>query len=472
VLGVEAADTWFAGIAEFPDVLRYVLATICDSRAHILTIDGIEYLGFLRQDSWETTLSEGRRLLESGVGKGWTEEYCSSLVKGLLAESSREFRNLLWDKVAALCHFTQSAGATVLTSYGRGAEHVVQAVLEAAERPLHFSEIAPLASARADREIDIRRAHNAAAAVGLLMARGVYGVERHLPLDRGAITALGEEAEDVVSDGRTGRQWHTSEILAVLVERGSAHALAVDKYVVDIALRRCGGLIRLGRMIWAGDSAGGDQDIARIDLHQAIVALLQQAARPLHANEIRQRLVAIRGVNEHFQISAGDPLLRVSAGVWGLNDRDFPVKRSDQPKFLDGIADILEHRGIAIHASELSSCLVTIPGLAAESILSLAASDARMRVNQAQHLYLAKWGGPRRESVSEAVEVVLATTSHPLSLAEILSQVEVRIQRKCEPVSIVGCLKAVEAVLDPATELWSRAAETEPASDDDVVFAD
>jgi hypothetical protein len=46
LLGVEAADAWFAGMGEFPAALRYVLENLCESGAGALTIDGIDYFGF------------------------------------------------------------------------------------------------------------------------------------------------------------------------------------------------------------------------------------------------------------------------------------------------------------------------------------------------------------------------------------------------------------------------------------------
>ena len=61
------------------------------------------------------------------------------------------------------------------------------------------------------------------------------------------------------------------------------------------------GLKRLGRMIWKEVDAG--DEVSCIDVRQAIISLLQQAGRPLQTDEIRQRLVAFRGVNEYFQIA-------------------------------------------------------------------------------------------------------------------------------------------------------------------------
>jgi hypothetical protein len=179
-------------------------------------------------------------------------------------------------------------------------------------------------------------------------------------------------------------------------------------------------------MMWKAGHHGDVRDELRIDLRQAIIALLQQAGRPLRAHEIRQRLVALRGVNEHFQIVVADPLIRVGTGLWGLNDRDVSVKRPDQRGLLDGLVDILHRRRFAIHASELVSAGMSATLLSASVVFSLVAADARMRVNQAQYLYLADWGDPRRESVSEAVEAVISSVSSPLRFDEIVACVEAR----------------------------------------------
>ena len=458
-LGVEAADPWFVGIADYPDALRYILTSICGDQAGIVSIDGIDYFAFLNQERWEATEREARRLLEGSVGRHWTREHCRSVVEGLLPESSREFRTLLWEKASVLCHFAADGhGVELLTAYGRGAEQAVEAVLGASDRPLHYTEIASLASARAGREIDVRRAHDAAASVGLLLGRGTYGCERHLPLDREQLGRLGEEAEEVVADGPPGRQWHASEILAMVVERGSHFSSVADKYVVDIALQQAGGLERLGRLVWATAAESSGLDVARIDVRQATISMLQQAGRPLRTRDIRQRLLAIRGVNEHFQIAAVDPLIRVAPGVWGLNDRDVSVKRDDQPKMLDAIVALLRDRGFALHPSEFATTSIAENGLSAATVFSLAAADPRMRVNGSQDLYLTDWNGPQRESISEAVPKALAAAGTPISFDEIVEQVEVRVRRSCDRSAISACLQAIEATLDRTTGCWSMPA--------------
>ena len=223
-------------------------------------------------------------------------------------------------------------------------------------------------------------------------------------------------------------------------------------------------------MIWKEVDAG--DEVSRIDVRQAIISLLQQAGRPLQTDEIRQRLIALRGVNEHFQIATVDPVMRVGIGLWGLNDRDISIKRPNQPRLLDGLVTILKDRGIGIHVSELErSSLMSVSGLSAQSLFSLACGDCRLKVNTGQYLYLEEWGGPRRESMSEAVATVLTAATRPLALEEILLQVEKRVRRMCDRRSLINCLRALEAVPDPSTEKWAFSSETSVADEDIALSA-
>jgi len=295
---------------------------------------------------------------------------------------------------------------------------------------------------------------------------GTYGVDRHLPKPE-ILQRVSDEAEDIVASGPRGRQWHASEILSALVERDSSDLSeeSVNKYIVDIALRKSGDLKRLGRMIWK--EVDTSDDVSRIDVRQAVISLLQQAGRPLQTDEIRQRLIALRGVNEHFQIATVDPVLRVGVGLWGLNDRDISIKRPNQPRLLDGLVTILKDRGFGIHVSELErSSLMSVSGLSAQSLFSQTSGDSRLKLNTGQYLYLEEWGGPRRESMSEAVAAVLTSSTPPLALEEILLQVEKRMRRVCDRRSLINCLRALEADMDPSTETWSFNSEMPPVEED------
>lgn len=454
MLGVEAIDSWFDGIAATNSAFRYVLSNMPGNLVGLVEIDGMIYLTFLSQQRWEAILFEAQSLLSASTEKGWTEQHCRSVVYALLPEDAAELRTLLWEKATALCHFSlNDSGGSILRSYGRGAEQIVEAVLQDTERPLHYSEIFERVTARSKKEIDVRRVHNAAASVGYLLGRGTFGLVKHLPLSQQELVALADQAEAIISDGPPDRQWHTTELLITLIEAGSPPAVVADKYVLDVALHRSGALKSLGRMVWMQRLPNVSSQ-ARIDIRQAIVTIVRQAGRPLKATEIRLRLVAVRGSNEHVQISTYPPLIRVGPSLWGLLERDVALIPGEQIEFANRLAALLSRRGVGLHASEIWNELPPLGELSTEAALSLASLDDRIRISVGQYIYLEEWGEPRRETVSVAVKAVLHGLDAPAPFHAIVTLVQERIGRTCEHSAVSGSLQALGAKLDEGG-LWS-----------------
>ena len=453
VAGVEAIDSWFEGVSAHRVFFRNLIQTICGDRIHMVPIDGLYYFSLITQETWERTVSEASALLSSGAGREWSEDYARSLVHGLLPDTAKEFGTLLWDKSSRLCHFSVAQdGPRILTSYGRGADQLVEAILTDSDEPLHYTEIAVRARIRGAKSLEARRAQSAAANVGFLFARGTYGLTRHVPLSDELMSKIRSEAEDIVCSEATNRQWHTSEILSEISERMEGGFDGLDKYVLDIALAGSRTLRPLGKMTWI--AAGGDaDDQSRIEVHQAVVAIVKAAGHPLSTSEIKERLTAVRGVNEIFQISPIDPLIRMQAGLWGINDRDVPFSREEQYELIEDLVCKLEARQSGIHSSELAS-VVPIQECPPEAFISIAIQDDRLRVAQGRYLYLAQWGSPRRETIAHALSAVLDEINSSLALEEIVALLESRVGRKCDRPVISGALQAQEAEFDESTRKW------------------
>ena len=164
----------------------------------------------------------------------------------------------------------------------------------------------------------------------------------------------------------------------------------------------------------------------------------------------------MRGVNGAFQIHPIDPIIRVAHSTWGLNDRDIPIKRPDQPKVLGALVDILGKRGSGVHESELknSEALSKI-GLTVPALFSLAMTDNRLRTNTGRFLYLAEWEGPRRESIAEAVRSVMQSAAEPMSLVDISRAVHARVRREVTASAVLGCLQALDAHYDASSLTWA-----------------
>lgn len=453
VAGVEAIDAWFEGVSGHRVFFRNVVQTICGNRIHMIPIDGLYYFSLMTQATWERTVSEAAALLSSGAGREWSEDYSRSLVRGLLPDTAKEFGTLLWDKVSRLCHFSAvEDGSRILTSYGRGADQLVEAILAESDKPLHYREIAERARTRDGSSLDVRRAHSAAANVGFLFARGTYGLARHVPLSDEQMSQIRCEAEEIVCSDAPGRQWHSSEILSEISERMDGGFDGLDKYVLDIALAGSEMLKPLGKMTWVAVANGTDNQ-PRIDVYQAVVAIVQAAGHPLSTAEIKERLTAVRGVNEFFQISPIDPLIRMQPGIWGINDRDVPISRERQQQLVEQLVRCLDERQSGIHASELPEILF-LKDCSPDAFFSIASQDKRLKIAQGRYVCLADWETSRRETVGHAVSAVLEGSAGPLTLEEIVASVENRIGRKINKPIISGALQALEVEFNGATGKW------------------
>jgi hypothetical protein len=330
--------------------------------------------------------------------------------------------------------------------------------------PLHYSEIAEQALAKHGRVMDVRRAHNAAANIGFLFGPGVYGLARHIRLNDEEMSEVRIEAEEIILS-EPDRQWHCFELMGILLERLDREFVGLDKYVLNILLRHSKNLKWLHKMTWAAkDQESNDQ--ARIDIHQAIVAFVKSAGRPLTADEIRQNLLAVRGVNSTFTITAVDPLIRVGRGLWGINDRDLPIKRADQEIYIDLLVEHLEGKQNGMYREEVAD-LLELKEFPVEAFFSILTQDSRLKVSVGRCIYLAKWGEPRRETVGRALQVVLENATEPLQLEVIVRLVAQRIARKCERSEISAALQAIGAVYNEDTKSWAKSEMSFDSADDD-----
>jgi Bacterial RNA polymerase, alpha chain C terminal domain/Sigma-70, region 4 len=470
LFGVEALDKWFLGLSKSSTALPYILENLCENKFGITRIAGVDYLGYLTQRRWDEILFEGRRLLETGIGEKWSEEDCKALVEAQIQDNSREFKPLLWEEASKLCHFAMAReGHRILVGFGHGAERTVLAVLSAAAEPLHFGKIAEIAKADFGCDLDVRRIHNAAASVAILLGRGIYGLEKHIALSPEDADVIREEAEDCVLSGPVGRQWHAGELLATLMERDFPASLSLDKYVLDYVLQKSTALISLGRLVWTQTKTGSEGVSDRLDVRQAVISLLQNAGTPLSTIEIKQGIVAQRGVNITFQIISADPVVRIGRGLWGLNDRDIPIKRADQPGLLARLIEVIRQQGRGIHISEIHSLVSAFshPTISPQTVFSLAVQDDRMSANSEQFLFLSEWGSARRESLFVAISDLLSKAEHGISFDQIVELAETRLQRSVNKGSVSKCLQTLNTQYDQQSEKWVLATADEQALDED-----
>jgi len=242
-------------------------------------------------------------------------------------------------------------------------------------------------------------------------------------------------------------------------------------------LRKSESLTYLGRMMWISSASGAKGTANRMDVHQAVMSVLQESDGPLSSEEIKQRLLHERGLNSVFQVQPEGPIVRVGIGMWGLMDRDLPFSSKEADQVLFEIKKLLDERGTGLHVTEIRDAVsvnVPIAAMVTDSALfiGLAQKQHDFAVAKGQYLYLADWGEPRRVTISEAVTIVLTRAgSRGLPTANAISQVEALIERTFPKHQWGPACYSVGAVYDETLGCWSLSSLA-GSDDDDLVLAD
>lgn len=465
VVALDVIDQWFTNISNLEEPFRFVLEKFCSGKLHVIQNNGLSYISMITQDEWDTAVKRAVSVLESGaLLSKWTETEAKQAVEAILSDNCKELNEELFSSASQNAVFTaiDSSGEPVLTSIGKmGAEAYVESVLAESDRPLHYTEIAERVNSKG-RAIEIRRAHNVATDIGLLYGRGTYGLMKHYPLDEEETIELVAETEDIIGSGLNGRQWHCSEILRILGERGLDMAGKLDQYIVNIALKQSKMLANLGRLVWASGTATRMTSSDRIEIRQAIESLLLMEGKPLSGSEIRERLLMEgRGLGRFLQIQNDGNIVRLGPNYWGLADRDIPFSQEQQEMIIGTLENRLLVSQKGMHKTELYEALNDIPGIEMVAdadpalFVSIALRSDRMRYAIGNYLYLSDWGDARRLTVEEAVRIALEQSgSAGLRAQELREAANGIIGYQISIHSIYGPLSTIGARYNPDTGYW------------------
>lgn len=458
-------DDWFCGIEQMRAPFGYLLEhkSFLNQRFSLLNANGQWHVSHLTQREWDSVLEQARKLLsESGVSQGWSLSVARNQVDGLLDKKGCELRSELWLAAKRPAHFSspQDGKESTLISYGQKLGALIDVVLSESEYPLHYSSIAHRIAERFDKQIDVRTVHNEAINVAFLYGRGTYGLLKHCPLSMEELALVREEAINIIFQGASDRQWSCTELLSILNERGMDFDGRLNHYIINIALHGAGELIELGRFMWMQSSTSMPEDVRRIDIHQAVITLLEQAGRPMSNTEIKEALQRERGLGKNFQIHPVGSLVRIGTGMWGLVERDSSLDMDEQSQLNDALLKILLERNSGIHISEILPALGNVveavsyikdPAL----IFALARRNSRMRVSVGNYLYLSEWGEPRRMQKSEAVARALQHAGDKgLATNELLMSASALLRREISREGLYADISAAGARFDEEKRRW------------------
>lgn len=462
--GISAIDPWFKGVEELKVPMREVFHHLMQDKFTILDINETPVITRLPMANWEDAVSSGKTLLREMVSEKVSEDYACVQIGTLINGPGEELRDELWATVRPFAMWAKKAdGERILVGYGRTAEAVIAAILESAGHPLHYEEIHRRSKHVSEKEHEQRALHHAARNVAVLYKRGTYGLLSHCPLTSKDLALIDAEVEDIAAGADPSKQWHTSELLDELLERGFDFDGKLTKYIINIALRESKSFANMRRMVWGYKDSWQASAASRLDMRQAVMALLEEAGRPLNTLEIREKLEGERGLNNHFQIHPQGNLIRLGTGLWGLANRD--IKVGDPDALLGQLEQHLQVTQEGVHSSEVAGVLGGIDEDNALALLGLVKQKG-MRRDRAQYVYLSSWGESRRIWPARAVDQALDAHPEGMTIEQVRLEVSRTTKRDLNGPYIGQLLYHTEgSSYNSDTELWSR--EQVPAGETD-----
>lgn len=316
LLGAEEVDERLHGVGRRPSVLAYLLQKLGAERIFLVSVSDVFYLLDLPQANWDKWLSQSRKNLRSVSWAGWSESRCRDEVKAAKPEVLAATGDLLWQVLREQFGFDALSTSSALVP--STVEQAVRQVLAEAAEPVHYLEVCERVDSLMDKGVSQKSILNVVSRTGILLGRGVYGLPRHIRVNDAHRASVVESVEARMAKHESGRQWHAKELLEGLqMELGFVPGL--DQYVLDVLLRKSSQLKRLGRLVWQLDTTEATIQ-ERINIQQAVVDILREAASPMTTEAIYDRLVQRRGLGRHFQVQTSDEVQRLGQNLWGLSE--------------------------------------------------------------------------------------------------------------------------------------------------------
>jgi RNA polymerase sigma factor (sigma-70 family) len=321
---LELEDEWFKGFIGNYDHLKAIIELFSENEIRVIRINGVNVITRITQEDWDQSVSSLiKSLKDKSEEKRWTRTDIDILLNSHLVDvGAPELVGLLFKEFDDALQFNGEEQNALLVAFGRSAETAVAAVLEQAEAPLHYSEVAQRATELLGKSVDERRAQGALQSQkAKLYGRGIYGLERFNPIPESMCKNIRLVVSKMMYEGPLMRQWHASGILNRLRDKFSSLPDELDVYILNIILEKEEKLTYLNRMVWARADSNQRAD-DRIDMADAYTRILEENGAPMKGADLREKLKEIRGISDLQQIQPNEKMIQIGPDFWGLVERD------------------------------------------------------------------------------------------------------------------------------------------------------
>jgi len=457
-----AEDDWFCGFDGEDLFLKEIIDRFSKGTIKAFEVDGRWIFSQVDQDRYASILKIVLSQIKDGVDHRLTKSEVESLVETVcLGHGVPELSSTVLDSIGRRLHFACIEGEQLLVSIGHGLDHYVSIVLSEAKTPLHYNQIHERVAEIYDTEVDIRRVQRSLISnpEAYIYNRGVYGSLQHFEILDDEASDIVEIVEHIFAQGTPYRQWHSSEILRMLIDQDAPALERLNICMIDIILSRSDRVTYLSKHIWTSSDYSNNAD--RIQVRDAIISVLKDANGPLTLKEIKTKVSEYRGVNTSFQISPDDVLVRVSSSQWGLMHRDLPCEKTKIDGMIDSLHDHLTMKDKAYHISELDDLLLGNESEFSISsvIMSFALTDHRLKTWNGGLIGLSTWEEPRRHNRRTALDLVISGLVEATHFDQIHEEFIRLLERDVPRDAVSGLLSLSAISYNNHTGMWEPPSE-------------
>ncbi len=454
-------DSWFSGFENNQVLLEHLILSFSNiKRLHIFAHEGRRIISRISFEEWRDIKYDLMNMLEHSLDLGHTMDDIEMFAESKLAKAGApELSSLLVEQLYKDLNFSIINGEMTLVSVGNSLGSHLRALLETAEKPMHFEQIATLYEQRYGVPISSRYVHACLGHQGFpLFERGTYGLLRHLAIPLDTQNSIRQRIEEVIQDGPPERQWHTSDLIDHFA--GEPYAAELNKYTINIILKPTKRLRYLGHWSWKNKSAG-DDDADRLHIRMAIYETLKSAGRALRVEELQELVSQARGIGDIFNIHPNELYSRVDPGTWGLLDRDFVLSLPEQKSLKDQLFNKLSANGRSFHKSELLRAIESLTPpeeLTDNQVLGILVADPRFKSWHGGFIGLNGWTDSGRKTFTAVLKEIAESVTDAIQADEIVARARYELGFEFNRHHISLHLNKYGLIYDRDAGLWKKAA--------------
>ena len=330
---LEVEDPWFIGFEDNLEHLKWIIEYFTKDNPKsyfVIEAGGRRVVTTISEDSWGRMSKSFRDAILNGDYEGSPETEVLRLAESIAGSyGAPELGSLLLRQHSQIIYLSEpsNGGERTVTAVGSKVSTAIFSVLNEADRPLYYSEIARRVMEDHGVKTTERAVHGALPrSGGVLYSRGTYGLPHHLPIPEDLRESVRDFLEQVVITWPDERQWHSGELADLVAEDFPELGNDVNQYVIDRILERSGSLQYLGRHVWA---YAPDQELTtgdRTNIATICEEILRDIGHPLSTVALIEEVKKRRGVGNLAQIHPRGGLVRTEDGNWALIDwEDDPI---------------------------------------------------------------------------------------------------------------------------------------------------